>query len=40
MEVGQKSAEFKTERMGKTYYFYAPGCKKAFDSNPQGFIKK
>lgn len=40
MEVDEKSAKFKTEHMGKTYYFCAPGCKKTFDSNPQKFIKK
>lgn len=40
MEVDEKSAKFKTEHMGKTYYFCAPGCKQTFDSNPQKFIKK
>ncbi|MCW3980350.1 MAG: YHS domain-containing protein [Candidatus Bathyarchaeota archaeon] len=40
MDVDEKSAKFKTEHMGKTYYFCAPGCKKAFDSNPQKYIKK
>jgi YHS domain-containing protein len=40
MEVDEKSAKIKTEHMGKTYYFCAPGCKKAFDSNPRKFIKK
>ena len=25
--------------MGKTYYFCAPGCKKAFDKNPSLYIR-
>jgi YHS domain-containing protein len=34
MEVEEKKAAAKSEHMGKTYYFCAPGCKKAFDENP------
>ncbi len=34
MEVDEKTAPAKSEHMGKTYYFCAPGCKKAFDENP------
>ncbi len=34
MEVDEKSAPAKSEHMGKTYYFCAMGCKKAFDENP------
>ena len=34
MEVDEKKAAAKSQHMGKTYYFCAPGCKKAFDSNP------
>jgi YHS domain-containing protein len=40
MEVDEKSAKFKTDHMGKTYYFCAPGCKKAFENNPGKYIKK
>ncbi len=34
MMVDEKTAPAKSEHMGKTYYFCAPGCKKAFDENP------
>ncbi len=39
MEVDEKSAKFQTEYRGKTYYFCAPGCKKAFESNPGKYLK-
>ncbi|MDP3879016.1 MAG: YHS domain-containing protein [Dehalococcoidales bacterium] len=39
MDVDEKTAPAKSEYMGKTYYFCAPGCKKAFDSNPDKYIK-
>ena len=39
MEVDEKTAAAKSEYMGKTYYFCAPGCKKAFDENPDKYIK-
>ena len=38
MEVNEKTAPAKSEYMGKTYYFCAPGCKKAFDANPTKYI--
>ena len=34
MEVDEKKAAAKSQHMGKTYYFCAPGCKNAFDTNP------
>ena len=34
MEVDEKTAKYKTVHKGKTYYFCAPGCKKAFEKNP------
>lgn len=37
MEVNEKEAQWKTEYQGKTYYFCAPGCKKAFEENPQKY---
>jgi len=40
MEVGEKTAKYKSEYKGKTYYFCAPGCKKEFDDNPEKYIKK
>jgi len=39
MEVDEKTAKYKTEHKGKTYYFCAPGCKKAFEANPQKYMK-
>ena len=39
MEVDEKTAPAKSEHMGKTYYFCAPGCKKAFDENPAKYIE-
>ncbi len=32
MQVDENTAQYKTDYNGKTYYFCAPGCKKAFDS--------
>ena len=37
MECDEKKAAGKSEYKGKTYYFCAPGCKKAFDANPQKY---
>ena len=34
MEVDEKKAAARSQHRGETYYFCAPGCKKAFDSNP------
>jgi len=39
MEVDKETAKYKTEHKGKTYYFCAPGCKKAFETNPQKYTK-
>jgi len=38
MEVDEKTAKYKTEHKGKTYYFCSPGCKSKFEGNPEGFI--
>ncbi len=40
MDVDEKTAPAKSEHMGKTYYFCAPGCKKAFDENPEKYLKE
>jgi YHS domain-containing protein len=34
MTVDEKTAKWKSEYKGKTYYFCAPGCKRKFDSDP------
>jgi YHS domain-containing protein len=39
MDVDEKTAKYKTEYEGKTYYFCALGCKKAFEENPQKYLK-
>ena len=39
MECDEKTAATTSEYKGKTYYFCAPGCKKAFDENPAQYIK-
>jgi P-type Cu+ transporter len=38
MNVDEKTAKWKTNYQGKTYYFCAPGCKKTFEANPQKYI--
>jgi YHS domain-containing protein len=37
MDVDPMTAAAKSEYMGKTYYFCAPGCKKAFVANPEKY---
>lgn len=34
MEVDPATAQPKAEHEGKTYYFCAPACRKAFEANP------
>ncbi len=38
MEVDEKTAAATPEYKGKTYYFCAMGCKKAFDAAPEKYI--
>ena len=38
MEVDEKTAAAKSEYKGKTYYFCAPGCKSAFDKDPEKYL--
>lgn len=38
MNVNEKTAKLKSEYKGKTYYFCAPGCKKAFDEAPEKYL--
>ncbi len=37
MMVDEKTAKFKSDYMGKTYYFCASSCKATFDKNPAKF---
>ncbi len=39
MKKKKKTAKFRSEYKGKTYYFCAPGCKKAFDAEPEKYLK-
>ncbi|MBM4466613.1 MAG: YHS domain-containing protein [Chloroflexi bacterium] len=40
MMVDEKKAAAKSEYKGQTYYFCAPGCKAAFDKDPEKYLKK
>ncbi len=39
MWVDTETAPAKTEYKGKTYYFCAPGCKVAFEKDPERYLK-
>ena len=39
MTVDEKTAQFKSDYKGTTYYFCSPGCKKAFDGEPEKYVK-
>ena len=38
MSVDPDTAKHSTEHNGQTYYFCAPGCKKAFESDPAKYL--
>lgn len=38
MDVDPKTAQWKSDYNGQTYYFCAPGCKREFDSNPEQYL--
>ena len=38
MEVNEKTTQYKSEYKGITYFFCAPGCKKAFDQDPDKYV--
>jgi YHS domain-containing protein len=38
MEVDEQTATATAEYQGKTYYFCAPGCKKAFEKEPPKYM--
>lgn len=40
MSVDPATAPAKTEYQGQTYYFCAPGCKKAFEKEPDKYLKR
>jgi len=39
MEVDEKKAAAKSEHKRETYYFCCPACKKAFDKEPEKYLK-
>jgi Cu+-exporting ATPase len=39
MMVDPKTAPAKAEYKGQTYYFCAPGCKAAFEKDPEKYLK-
>ena len=39
MDVDTETAAAKTVYKGETYYFCAPGCKKAFLQNPEKYLR-
>jgi len=39
MKVDRKTAKYTSKHGGKSYYFCAPGCKKAFDADPKKYLK-
>ncbi len=38
MTVDESTAKWKSEYEGKAYYFCAPGCKSAFEENPEKYL--
>ncbi len=38
MDVDPKTAKHTSDYKGATYYFCAPGCKKAFDAEPAKYV--
>ena len=40
MEVKEPQAAATTTYRGKTYYFCAPGCKRAFEKEPEKYLGK
>jgi Cu+-exporting ATPase len=38
MDVDEKHAAGQSEYQGRTFYFCSPGCKRAFDKEPQKYV--
>jgi YHS domain-containing protein len=38
MEVDEATAKWTTTYQGTTYYFCAPGCKRAFEKDPEKYV--
>ena len=39
MDVDERTAAATAEYHGTTYYFCAPGCKKAFEKEPEKYVR-
>ena len=39
MDIDPKTAAGKSEYKGQTYYFCSNGCKRAFDKEPERYVK-
>lgn len=39
MDVDEQTAAATAEYQGTTYYFCAPGCKKAFEKEPEKYLQ-
>ena len=39
MDIDPKASAGKSEYKGQTYYFCSNGCKRAFDKEPEKYIK-
>lgn len=39
MDVNEQTAAATAEYQGTTYYFCAPGCKKAFEKEPEKYVQ-
>ena len=40
MQVDPEKAKDRCDYQGKTYHFCAPGCKQAFEKDPERYIEK
>ena len=38
MDVDEATSMHTAQRDGQTYYFCAPGCKKAFETDPEKYL--
>lgn len=39
MKVDDRTAKWRYERLGTTYYFSSPSCKKGFDQDPPKYFR-
>jgi YHS domain-containing protein len=40
MQVDPATAQWTSEYQGQTYYFCAPGCKRAFEQDPEKYLRE